>query len=407
MDCEHNDEQLFYHDCSNKNTEPAGVHALVIGISKYDPPRRNREAWYKDITGTASGAAHFARFLIDDFHDPGGRPLRTLRVLLSLIDGQEKYLPMDGPWQEASYDNVNDALEDWAHDCDDHHRNVAVLYVAGHGIVTTRGAQWAFLSRAGAMETPYAYGINLAGIQERMYLRQARSNIYVFDCCAHIGSEVPAWDFNPGLCIAGRQRLAGPANVSQVVIAARAGTNNYSLNAIDGTLMSWALVGPTKAEAREHLFYTAGEVIPDGFYTVTPNRLSEELLQAMRGKRQALLDGEEPIVLPEQSLVGITRPAPPPDFPVTILPDSSSAEEIITVVVSDYMGTVVNRAEVPTTGLKLSLPGGKYKVGKEVQKADGSVDREWESLSVGQAMRIYMSVSRDMRIEVVNERIIR
>lgn len=101
----------------------------------------------------------------------------------------------------------------------------------------------------------------------------------------------------------------------QIVIAPRVGTSSYSLNAAEGTLLSAALVGPTKEETRQRLVYTAGEVVSNGSYAVTPRRLGAELLPAMRRIRQVQLAGDEPVVLPEESAAGITQPTPPPKFP--------------------------------------------------------------------------------------------
>ena len=93
--------------------------------------------------------------------------------------------------------------------------------------------------------------------------------------CAHFGDQVPAWDGDTGLYM-GERKGGGPGNVVQIVIAPRVGTNSYSLNAAEGTLLSAALVGPTKEEARQRLLYTAGEVVSNGSYAVTPRRLSAE-----------------------------------------------------------------------------------------------------------------------------------
>ena len=92
VDCEHDAAKMFYED-SWQACKPAGVHALVIGVSRYDPPRRKRERKFDDLTGTVPGAAHFARYLTDGFYDPGGRPVRTVRLLLSPIVGQEELPP--------------------------------------------------------------------------------------------------------------------------------------------------------------------------------------------------------------------------------------------------------------------------------------------------------------------------
>jgi hypothetical protein len=308
-------------------------------------------------------------------------------LLLSPIAGQERYLPPRCLWREASYDNVNDALEDWADDCDDSKNNVAVLYVAGHGVVTPGGAQWAFLSRAGAVMAPYGYAINLNVIRERMRLRRARSNIYVLDCCALIGKQVPAWDGDTGLYM-GEREGGGEGNVVQIVIASRVGTSSYSLNAAEGTLLSAALVGPTKEEARQRLLYTAGEVASNGSYAVTPRRLSTELLPAMRRIRPVQLDGDEPIVEPAKSAEEITRPTPPPVFDVTLTADSAPAGAIVTVAVLHIVSGEQRGGDVPDGGLTLPLPAGLHKVHVTVRGLAGPyIVRPW-TLSVDRAMRV-------------------
>ncbi|MFG1628978.1 hypothetical protein [Kribbella sp. NPDC049227] len=341
--CSHGDEPLYYHCCAGIGTEPAGVHALVIGVSRYERHPDSDRCW-EELMGAAAGAANFARFLVTNFRDPDQARLRTVRVLLAPAEGEEKHIQVSGPWQPADYDSVGDAIDAWVKDADSHYGNLAVMYVSGHGVITKTGAQWAFLGEAGRVDSRYRYAINLYGIRERMRMVKARANLYVFDCCARVDDQVPEWHGEQGVGWADRSPGDKAIREKEVVISARNGTQNYMINAVDATLMSWALVGRAEDDASRYLLCTAGEFVDRGqpevpgrdpeerVYAVTTSRLRSKLLPLMRDlKPGAQLGGEEPTIHPLVEKAVLTCPYPLPKFRIEIVASQSELYGILAV----------------------------------------------------------------------------
>jgi hypothetical protein len=387
MKCDHMASELFHHGCPDAESAPGGVHAIVIGVSQYAEERRDRARRFDDITGAAAGAARFASFLASGFNDPSGRPVKTVRLLLSPTNGETRYLPADG-WSEASFDNVGQALDDWKADCDDHHRNVALLYAGGHGAVTTNGAQWVFLSKASRADDAYRYSVNLGSIQENMRFCQAQQNIYVFDCCALRDGSLPPVKRSGGLSIEECPPREQPGRESVITInAARVGTKTYSLNARDGTLLSWALLGDPRSSTPTALLRISGELV-DGRFAITPRRLNDDLLPTiLRNRRVSPIDGEEPLVRPKKSAEAITLPIPPPVFQLSMLCPPSPSHDRVGLVIKDADGAEVRRADRVTEDILLQLPAGKYKVEAVTHTGDRS-DHNFYSVVVDRARKI-------------------
>ena len=182
MNCGHG--KLFYDNCPDDPAQAdPGVHALVIGMSRYTSDDGKAPNGFVDIAGTAVAAGRFAAWLVEEFHHPKSIPLRTVRLLLSPMGSEKDSLPKNYVPEEANYQNVGAALEHWGHDCDSHSGNVAILYVGGHGVATTEGAQ-VFLPEANLHRDEYLYCINVGTVRELMADCRARSNIYIVDCCA-------------------------------------------------------------------------------------------------------------------------------------------------------------------------------------------------------------------------------
>ena len=366
--CDHKDEILLYHNCEGIRETPSGVHALVIGVSRYEKRQRSGQQAIRPLLGAATGAAHFARFLITDFHDPSEVPVRTVRLLLSPEDGEDQLLPVQKNWQEATHDNVADADDAWENDCDSNPNNIAILYPAGHGIITPTGYQFVFLSGAGRVQNAYSYGVNLGNIRERMRFNSARTNICIFDCCALRGADLPQFTGDAGIG-AGLQRqsnMAGrpeqdvqaphPGRDNEVIIAARVGTQNYVLNAREGTLMSLALVGSNEVRPRPPLLQSAGTIVADKTFAVTPYRLKQKFLPTMRYLRPRAYDaGEEPLVHPETDSIAITKPEPPPLFRVTLISNPPPTGYTFCITIFRRDGTIVDGAEARDQGLRFEL----------------------------------------------------
>jgi hypothetical protein len=269
-------------------------------------------------------------------------------------------LPDDRYWDDATYDNVAFSLDRWRTECDKSASNIAVLYVGAHGAITTKDAAYAFLSKSNEGEDQYRYSINLRSVQKRMgRFCKARTNIYIFDCCA-VRDGLPEVSEGQGLTIGRRTGVGKAERVSQVVIAARDGTNTYSLKR-RGTLLTWALLGDPEDKESRAAFRYAGELTKDAKFVITPHQLSRQLATAMKEcKLVPHADGEEPIIRPPRSKEGIAMPDPP-KFRVTLRRRGEDRGEALNIVVRDRDGVQKFSGSLKGDVLILpALPAGIY-----------------------------------------------
>lgn len=136
---------IFNNDSSN-----VGTHALVIGVSRYrhladgsDPTPTGVRFDVEQLSSAAKSASEFANWLMSEYKNPDA-PLRSLRVLLSPGDGEvinpelAARLPQEFA---ATKDAVQQDLIAFRQICQASRENVAVVYVAGHGVqFTSEGA---------------------------------------------------------------------------------------------------------------------------------------------------------------------------------------------------------------------------------------------------------------------------
>jgi hypothetical protein len=119
-----------------------GTHALIIGVSAYpNLPEKNR--WeLKPLQCAAISAFTFAEWLADGYNSGLGAPLLSLRILLSPSEAEVGVLTQErlSGIESATGGLPTKAARAWLNDCLAFPGNVAVLYVAGHGV--------SFLARA-------------------------------------------------------------------------------------------------------------------------------------------------------------------------------------------------------------------------------------------------------------------
>ena len=353
----------------------------MVGTSDYSA-RGEAKPVFPNIAGTAVAAGRFATWLVDDFKDPLQTPLRTVRVLLSKMPSEDDFLPENRSWEPATDGNVALALERWKHDCNSDSGNVAILYAGGHGTVTTDGAQHIFLSNANVLEDRYRMSISVSVIKDLMRNCHARSNVYVFDCCALTEGQIPDVIQTGGVRIAPFTDNPGPKRKYEFTItAARVGTASHTLGPKDGTLLSWALLP---------LLKTAGKLI-DEFFTVTKEKLDEQLLPAMRGWQQIKLPrGHEPVVKGDADPSGFTRPQPPPTFPISFVSDPEAAGRTVTVTISDRASGQTKMQKLVNGGnnAPFELPAGPYNVMAEI-RSGGERQTSRFKLDVDQSLQIF------------------
>lgn len=174
------------------------MHALVIGVSSYDHlvggsgPLTNEPLLngLRQLSAAATSATRVALWLRDHFQFPNVQ-LGSIRLLVSPAPS-EVPLPEGVSPPNATFDAVRKAVVAWRNDARSTAGNVALLYVAGHGIQTSNEGGILLLQDAGAPDslTPLERAIDVASIRRGMVADPAKPDTatpdiqyYFYDAC--------------------------------------------------------------------------------------------------------------------------------------------------------------------------------------------------------------------------------
>lgn len=175
-------------------TKP-GTHALIIGVSAYlhfadgkDPTPTGIEFEMEQLSAAARSASELAAWLLKEYHCDRA-PLCSLRVLLSPADGEQIHhdiatlLPED---YSATTSHVRTALIEWRNACNASTDNVAIVYVAGHGVQITKTGAIVLLHDFGATGflSKLEGAVDMAGVHAGMnHPATARTQFWFVDAC--------------------------------------------------------------------------------------------------------------------------------------------------------------------------------------------------------------------------------
>jgi hypothetical protein len=384
--CTHETSELWYHDCQRAGGR---THAIVIGVGDYCAPRRRLFArmkiWdanrplpqFARLPGAARAAYRFASYLKNEFHDPEGRSLATLRLLLSPVEDEKN---LNSEAKPATKLGVGDALQQWARDCDTHDHNLAILYVTGHGVALVDEVSTLFLADAHEHSNVYKGAINLSHIHEVMKERcRAKDQIFIHDCCALRPGAVPAMKNAAGLSVTlsnPDQKTKGNEH-STLIRAARTGTETYALHD-QGTLLSRGLLGDyTTKMGEDALLRTAGNFRDNRFGVTSQqlhadmnNKLREILASLKRKDSHFKYDPRyEASITGTQTVSHIAIPEPAPKFDVELQDVLMGRKPPVKVWFLDGKGVEWRGTDDARDGERIPLPAGIYNAW--VQGADG------------------------------------
>lgn len=179
-------------------TKP-GTHALVIGVSRYRhlvdgvaPTPTAAEFELEQLTAAARSASEFAAWLLDDvngYHKPAAPP-RSLRVLLSPQPGEliaPTIAARAADVRAATLANVEEAVEEFVQAANTHRDNVAIVYIAGHGVQISSAGAIVLLEDFGAKPAPtpkLRAALDVAGLHRSMTSNtSARTQFWFVDAC--------------------------------------------------------------------------------------------------------------------------------------------------------------------------------------------------------------------------------
>ena len=153
--------------------EQPAYHVLIIGISRYDHLRGGDGVLateplaegLEQLAAAATSAVRVALWFRDHFDSPGAARGSIRLLVPPALD--ELPLPKGVTADPATYENVREAVVAWRRDLRTHSGNVAVLYVAGHGMQTSAEGGIVLLQDFGSPDslTPLERAIDVAAVR--------------------------------------------------------------------------------------------------------------------------------------------------------------------------------------------------------------------------------------------------
>ncbi len=184
---------------TDDNEDKPSTHVLVIGISHYQylpdtpdhqvPDDGRVTLGLSSVTTPAISSFRFAKWMQDHYSNPDAQ-LGSIRMLLAPSDKeveeeQELGNLDDDIVNRPKRENVLDALHAWKADCEKYRDNVAVLYIAGHGIQLNKDDSIVLLEDFGRPNRNVLEGaVDIGSIWRGMADNNtARKQYYFVDAC--------------------------------------------------------------------------------------------------------------------------------------------------------------------------------------------------------------------------------
>ena len=189
--------------------EQPGLHALLIGLSKYQYLSTGNEPFgFQKVEGPAASALALAHWL--EKADAAGilkRKLKTLRLLWAPSDAEKApkspLAALAGTYVDAQ--EVVTTITEWRNDCMNHPDNVALFYFAGHGVnagpddvylamgdVGHQGDSYDSICRCVPVQSVFM-AMAPSGRQSNMALHQ----FYFIDACRVFANSIENKDADP------------------------------------------------------------------------------------------------------------------------------------------------------------------------------------------------------------------
>lgn len=324
-------------------TEP-GTHALVLGISAYlhfedgsDPTPKAEAFQMEQLSAAARSASEFAAWVLKDYRCDRA-PLRSLRVLLSPSDGEEIHPDIEALLHgdfSATIGNVKAELLGFQNACDTHPDNVAIVYVAGHGVQLTGNGAIVLLHDFGdnAHLEELEGAIDMVGVHAGMrHPNTARTQFWFVDACRQKPSIARRFETLEGALTLSKP--IGDTESSPLFLAATTGREAFA-RAGGVTLFNEALMWAVRGGAAvgpEDAGIGSWHVSVTSLISRLPNRV--RALAAAEGADQSVDIAGKPI----EAVFHEYAEIPKVDLTVALLPDKAK---------SVSRGTLKQNATVP------------------------------------------------------------
>ena len=312
--------------------EAATVHALVIGVSRYDHLEGgDRQRCTAPLLGglgqlsaAAAAATRVAVWLRDHFDYPDVR-LGSVRLLASPSPG-ELPLPSDASPPPATYEEVKRALSAWRADARQTPGNITLLYVAGHGIQTSNEGGILLLQDAGDPAYPVLdRALDVASVRRGMVgdpndpsTYTPPVQYYFYDACRVLPPAVTNYtELEAGLRFDSPRGAA--ADMSWVLWGSRSRDYAYADAGERTTLFSKALTEALEKRAQAD---TDGRTVRFAYFAMALEAAVDELAASFDAQQTVVSGGagqlRTPVYLrphPDRSGAPPLLPAPPVPSP--------------------------------------------------------------------------------------------
>lgn len=219
-----------------------GTHALIIGVSAYDYllgnskgrfSKQGSASGFGQLTAAARSAARFATWLMNDYRRKGF-PLRSLRVLLSPATEDEVSENLKDMLEKDSIptrDNVATAFREFKKAAARNPNNIAIVYVAGHGVQFTNTGAVLLLSdfaHPDHEEERYRGAVDMRAMHESMtYTNGARSQFWFVDICRQRAPDAQDFEELAGV-LKFNKDIYGAAACSPLFLSASTGEQAFA-----------------------------------------------------------------------------------------------------------------------------------------------------------------------------------
>lgn len=279
------------------------THALVIGVSRYrhigdgeEPTEAGEALQLEQLSSAARSASEIARWLLpgtpSGYRNPEA-PLASLRVLLSPSDGEDiaeeiaALLPAEHAATRAA---VQDEFLAFKKDAESDRDNVAIVYVAGHGVQLSKRGAVVLLEDVGdeAHPTLLHGAIDMVACHAAMnHTKGARDQFWFVDACRQRPDVARQFETMRG-ALAPDERI-GQVNASPLYLAAGPRESAFARpneTSLFSEALLWAVAG---GAAR------GPDALHDGYH-VSVLSLTEALVPRVSQLAQG--GGEEQLVEP-------------------------------------------------------------------------------------------------------------
>ncbi|PVZ41016.1 caspase family protein [Pseudomonas sp. CC120222-01a] len=223
------------------SSDSAGTHVLIIGISAYDylsgtkgePSEQGLDSGLVQLTSAARSASRFATWMMNDYHRKDF-PLRSLRVLLSPNTEDEVAPALKlalGADSVPTRDNVASAFRNFKKAASRNPGNIAIVYVAGHGVQLTNTGAVLLLSDFAHPDHEnerYRGAVDMRAMHESMtYSNGAKSQFWFVDICRQRPPEAREFEELAGV-LKHDKGIAGAVACSPLFLSASNGEQAFA-----------------------------------------------------------------------------------------------------------------------------------------------------------------------------------